>query len=118
MFSSLNRIFATSSPTRCAYGSHTEGGTLHIKGVTDALFLVLETSSFRIAIGNRRRGDALGSVVYAHPKCAGGLVPSRTLYGVTIYFLTWVFDSVLFIAKVVEDLDNKQADGKHLVYCM
>lgn len=50
-----------------------------LKGVTDALFLVLETSTFRIAIENKRRGDALGSVVYAHPKCAGGLVPSRTL---------------------------------------
>ena len=38
--------------------------------------------------------------------------------GCIIYFLTWVFDSVLFIAKVVEDLENEQADGKHLVFCM
>ena len=53
-----------------------------LKGVTDALFLVLETSTFRIAIENKRRGDAHGGVVYAHPKCAEGSCPRAHFTGV------------------------------------
>ena len=43
-------------------------------------------------------------------------MPSMAHFRVSYILPTWVFDSVLFIAKVVEDLENEQADGKHLVF--
>lgn len=48
-----------------------------------------------------------------HAQVCGGACTLMHTFGYIIYFLTWVFDSVLFIAKVVEDLENEQADGKH-----
>ena len=92
------------------------GGALHIRRRYRALFLAVRNFHISNAIQNKCRGNSTGCIIYSSVVCCEGTsYLQRTLYG-CLYTSTWVF-LCLFIASVVEDREQKQADAStHVFY--
>ena len=85
-----------------------------LKGVTDALFLYFETSTYRIANKNNAGVTATGCIIYYSVVCCEGALCYPQKHTLRVYYILLRGCLLcLFFAKAVEGLEVEQTEVKH-----